>query len=335
MTLQQFLFILRARARLALMILMVTVLTTFVVSLVLPKQYTASTAVVIDVKSPDPVAGVFLPGMITPGYMATQVDIIGSDRVAQRVVKLLRLDQNADVRQQWQDTTEGRGKLEVWLGDLLQKNLDVKPSRESNVINIAYTASDPAFAAALANAFVQAYIEVNLELKVDGRLGGVDDQGLLVLERGEFRQDFQRDLFGWPGNGFATECDVAGFKPGGDGFHGLGAGDFLQFGEGCFAGCQGNFLQHVDAPLAEEIWVVFVIFFDVGFGWFGHARSDLFEIGFGDNFAFGIFDRHHDVGGAIQFAFASLLDGQLLVDEFVEYLPLGRVGLFGGEVWQP
>lgn len=167
MTFQQFFFILRARIKLVIGIFLAVVLTTLLVSLLLPKKYTANTALVIDVKSPDPVAGVILPGMISPGYMATQVDVIGSDRVAQRVVRLLKMDSNANVRNQWQETTQGRGSIEAWLGGLLQKNLDVKPSRESNVINIAYTAADPAFAAAVANAFVEAYIDVNLELKIE------------------------------------------------------------------------------------------------------------------------------------------------------------------------
>lgn len=167
MTLQQFLLILRARYRVALYTLLATVLTTLVVSLILPKQYTAGTAVVIDVKSPDPIMGMVLPGMISPGYMATQVDIINSDRVAQRVVTLLKLDKNPDAQEKWRDDTEGKGSIVVWLGNLLQNKLDVKPSRESNLININYTGTDPAFAAAVANAFAQAYIDVNLELKVE------------------------------------------------------------------------------------------------------------------------------------------------------------------------
>jgi succinoglycan biosynthesis transport protein ExoP len=167
MTLQQFLLILRARARVALYTLLATVLTTLVVSLLLPKQYTAGTGVVIDVKSPDPIMGMVLPGMISPGYMATQVDIINSDRVSQRVVKLLRLDENPTIQEEWKDDTEGKGDIVVWLSTLLQKKLDVKPSRESNVININYTGSDPAFAAALANAYAQAFIDVSLDLKVE------------------------------------------------------------------------------------------------------------------------------------------------------------------------
>ena len=136
MTLQQFLLILWARRKVVLLTFFTTVLTTLAVSLLLPKQYTADTSVVIDVKSPDPIAGMVLPGMMAPGYMATQVNIINSDRVAQRVVKLLRMEENPTVREQWLEETEGRGQMSAWLGNLLQKKLDVKPSRESNVINI-------------------------------------------------------------------------------------------------------------------------------------------------------------------------------------------------------
>lgn len=166
MTLQQFLLILRARWFVALLTLLVTVLVTVGVSIILPKQYTANAAVVLDVRSPDPVTGMMLQGMIAPGYMATQIDIINSDRVAQRVVKLLRMDESAAIRQQWREETEGKGQLILWLSALLQKNLEVKPARESNVINISYTGADPDFAAAVANAFSQSYLDVNLELKL-------------------------------------------------------------------------------------------------------------------------------------------------------------------------
>ena len=166
MTLQQFLLILRARYKAALITLLVVVATTLAVSLVLPKQYTANSAVVVDVKSPDPVSGMMLQGMIAPGYMATQIDIINSDRVAQRVVKLLKMDESAAIKAQWQEETQGKGQLVIWLADLLQRKLEVKPARESNVINIGYSGADPDFAAAVSNAFAQAYLDVNLDLKL-------------------------------------------------------------------------------------------------------------------------------------------------------------------------
>lgn len=167
MTFQQFLLILKARFWTIFVTLVMVVAATVGISLLIPKEFTASTAVVVDVKSPDPVAGMVLPGLITPGYMATQVDIINSDRVSQRVVRMLRLDENPTIKTQWQEATEGKGSVNTWLAELLQKKLDVKPSRESNVINIGFKGADPKFAAAVANAFAQAYIDVNLELKVE------------------------------------------------------------------------------------------------------------------------------------------------------------------------
>ncbi|MEO6824261.1 MAG: chain length determinant protein EpsF [Nitrosospira sp.] len=167
MTFRQFLFILRARAKVVLYTLLVVVVVTLVINLLLPKEYLASTAVVVDVKSPDPLAGMVLPGLVAPGYMATQVDIINSDHVAQRVVKLLRMDESPVVREQWMEATEGKGQLTIWLAELLKKKLYVRPSRESNVINIEFSGIDPDFAAAVANAFAQAYIDINLELKVE------------------------------------------------------------------------------------------------------------------------------------------------------------------------
>lgn len=167
MTLQQFLLILLARWKVIVFTLLGVVATTVAVSLILPKQYTATAALIVDVKSPDPIMGAVLPALAMPGYMATQIDIIQSDRVAQRVVRMLKLDQNPTAIEQWKDATEGKGAMEVWLGGLLQKKLDVKPSRESNVINIAFNGAEPKFAAAIANAFAQAYIDTNLELKVE------------------------------------------------------------------------------------------------------------------------------------------------------------------------
>ncbi len=148
-------------------ILALTVVTTVVISLILPKQYTAGATVVVDVKSPDPISGVVLQGMIAPGYMATQVDIIQSDRVAKRVLRDLRLDQSPELISQWRDETDGEGAFDSWLAERIQKKLDVKPQRESNVIHIAYTGTDPRFASAVANAFVKAYLDISLELRVE------------------------------------------------------------------------------------------------------------------------------------------------------------------------
>jgi succinoglycan biosynthesis transport protein ExoP len=165
MNLNQFLAILKARWWVALLVFVLTVGTTLAVSLMLPSQYTASATVVIDVK-PDPIAGQYA-GMLSPSYMATQVDVIQSDRVVRRVVRNTKLADNPQVRADWVEATGGQGDIEAWLAARFKPNLEVRPSRESNVLTIAYRAPDPSFAAAMANAFVQAYIDTAIELRVD------------------------------------------------------------------------------------------------------------------------------------------------------------------------
>lgn len=167
MTIQQLLLILWARRKLVFGLCALVVALALVASLLMARKYTASASIVIDVKSPDPIAGMVLPGMMAPGYMATQSDIIKSERVAQRVVKLLNLDASPETHAQWHEATEGRGSVVSWMAGRLQRYLEVMPSRDSNVLKIEYSGSDPAFTAAVANAFAQAYIDTTIELKVD------------------------------------------------------------------------------------------------------------------------------------------------------------------------
>lgn len=167
MSFSQLLAILKARWMVVTGIVALAFGAALVLSLVLPKRYTSSASVVIDVKSPDPVVGMVLPGMMTPSYLATQVDLLESERVALRVIKALKLAENAGLREDWQRETEGRGSFESWVAELLGKNLKIEPSRESNVITVSYTAPNPKFATAMANAYVEAYIGATADLRTE------------------------------------------------------------------------------------------------------------------------------------------------------------------------
>lgn len=167
MNLQQFLNILLARKKIALLALFATVLTTLVVSLIMPKSYKATTTLVLNYKATDPVSGMTLPAQLMPGYMATQVDIITSRNVALKVVNMLGLARNPAAIEEFRDATDGKGDIREWLADALSRKLDVQPSRESSVINVNYEGKDPEFAAALANAFSDAYMQTNLQLKIE------------------------------------------------------------------------------------------------------------------------------------------------------------------------
>jgi chain length determinant protein EpsF len=167
MNFAQFLLILKARFRILLMTFLLVVMTTLVVSLLLPKSYTATTSLVLNYKGMDPVTGVVLPAQLMPGYMATQIDIITSRNVAIKVVDQLKFAESAVAQKQFNQDTKGKGDFRTWFADLLLKKLDVKPSRESSVIEISFSGADPEFAASVTNAFADAYIQTSLQLKVE------------------------------------------------------------------------------------------------------------------------------------------------------------------------
>jgi len=168
MNLQQFLSILWARRVIAVSIFAVIVSVTLVVSLLLPKSYKATTSLVLNFKGADLVTGLSLPSQLMFGsYIPTQVEIISSQKVALKVVDNLGFEKSPVVQQQFQDATKGEGDIRNWLAESLLKNLDVKPSRESNIVSISYEGNDPSFVALLANAFAEAYIQTALQLKVD------------------------------------------------------------------------------------------------------------------------------------------------------------------------
>src|SRR5690606_30750519 len=93
--------------------------------------------------------------------------IITSKNVALRVVDSLRLASSPAVQAQWREASEGKGTVRDWLADLLLKKLEIMPSRESSVVEISFKGADPAFAAAVANAFADEYQKISVQLKTE------------------------------------------------------------------------------------------------------------------------------------------------------------------------
>jgi len=167
MSITQFFIVLRARWRSAALALLAVITLVTCGSLLLPARYTATASVVLDVKSPDPIGGTALQPAAVSAYMATQTDVLRSERVALRVIRSLRLEQDGELQNQWKDATQSNGEFQAWLADLMLKKLDVKPARESNVLTVAYTSPSPSLSAGIANAFVAAYIDTTLELRTE------------------------------------------------------------------------------------------------------------------------------------------------------------------------
>jgi chain length determinant protein EpsF len=174
MSFNQFMVILRARWLIAVGIFLAVVFLVAFASLIWPKQYTATASIVIDSKS-DPVAAAngaaAAAGQPAATYVNTQADIIASQRVAQRVVKTLKIDQQPEARKLW--AKGPNDDISITIANLLlDRKLLVAPAHDSpthasNVIDISVNWSDPVTAAALANGFAQTAIDTNIELKVE------------------------------------------------------------------------------------------------------------------------------------------------------------------------
>ena len=162
MRLHQFFSILRARSRLALAVFLGVLAIAAVWLIVRPPAYVARAPVLVDVRT-DPVGTTPLQGMVSPGYVATQIDVVKSHQVAERVMKLLPADKEPMLR--LKSDAAKSSKPDEAVIDALQHELDVTPARESNIIQIAWTGRSPDEAARVANAFAEAYLETNVDLR--------------------------------------------------------------------------------------------------------------------------------------------------------------------------
>jgi chain length determinant protein EpsF len=195
MNLRQYFFMFRVRWRLALGIMLATVAVAVPVILTLPKQYTASTSLGVETKSPDPITM-----MLMPTNLASQEEIIRSERVTRKVIETLGLDADPELRELWQKQG-AQGRYEDWLAEGLQRRLTVVPSRRGdNIITIQYRSASPAEAATVANAFARHYAQAAIEMKVEparqyARYFGEQNKRLRAeLEAAQARLSaFQRD----------------------------------------------------------------------------------------------------------------------------------------------
>jgi succinoglycan biosynthesis transport protein ExoP len=168
MRLQELLLILRARWRTVALTWALIVAAALAVSLALPPRYEATATLLVDMNGADPLAiqGAFRPAGSVSTHMATQADILKSEEVAIGALRIAGLDRDPKWRERWQSRTGAQGSFESWLATRILRGLDVRPSRDSNVMTIGYTSDDPELSAAITNAFVRSYLEASLRMKV-------------------------------------------------------------------------------------------------------------------------------------------------------------------------
>ncbi|MBV8211245.1 MAG: hypothetical protein JO133_14415, partial [Burkholderiaceae bacterium] len=131
-----------------------------------PQRYTATSTLVLD-----PVA------TGSDASLRTELDLLRSEQVAQRVAGNLRLGDSLEARKQFLESGEARGTLPEFLAQQLAEHARVVPVGDGGLVRVSFSAAEPALAARVANAYPQAYGEVSLEMRAAAIRSGVERAG--------------------------------------------------------------------------------------------------------------------------------------------------------------
>lgn len=162
MSFTQLLRILWARRQLVLSVTAGVVALAVLAYLIMPSAYVGRVSVVIDARGIDPLTGTSPIGQPASGVLATQMDVIASKAVALKVVDALKLADDPDLK-----TREERERARTVAAYSLLKNLTLRPTPNSNVINIEFQSPDPQRAADVANGFARAYLQTTVDISAD------------------------------------------------------------------------------------------------------------------------------------------------------------------------
>jgi len=162
LSVEQLAAIVAARRRLILRVAGAIVAATALLVLVLPSVWTASADVYIDYPEENPVAGRELSPLLDDSYLQTQLDLLGSEVVAEEAARALDLAQTDAYRESARKLGESRAHRA--LIDGIVRSTRLSRGGNSRVITVSYSARSPQEARDLANAIVNAYISVSQQI---------------------------------------------------------------------------------------------------------------------------------------------------------------------------
>ncbi|MBU4264339.1 MAG: polysaccharide biosynthesis tyrosine autokinase [Proteobacteria bacterium] len=193
--LRDYLLVVRKRKSIVLTCFVITFLTVLLGTLAATPRYKASINLLVERSKPDPLAGYNVAVGMDPTFLQTQSQILKSTRVALKVVQSLDLASHYAsyfVR----DDTMGRllnwsresmqnifssqdvlseedlsndekiSNREISIAENISSNIDIKPIKGSNIIDISFSSENPALTVMVVNSVVKAYMDELLEIKM-------------------------------------------------------------------------------------------------------------------------------------------------------------------------
>ncbi len=159
-----------SRRWLILFVMLLTMASGYLWMLAAVPQYKATTTMVLSFTDGGPFEETGMPRQNNASYLATQIDIIQSRRVASDALKSLPRENLEILAGDYlTDFNIARAKSEELIQILeafVLETLEVDALRESRVVALRFTSSDPQTAALVSQGFAQAYIDMSLELSI-------------------------------------------------------------------------------------------------------------------------------------------------------------------------
>ncbi|NWG46211.1 MAG: hypothetical protein HXY25_06645 [Alphaproteobacteria bacterium] len=165
MGINQLIAILWARRLIIVGCVIVLVAITGAITYSIPKQYEATTKVLIDSNEKNPVSDQVEQRLRLTEFLGRETALITSKRVSEQVVTDLKLQDRPDFQKAYLSATKGTQPIEDWIAGRLRQQISVWPAAKESAILITARATDPATAARYANAFAEAYITTSVELR--------------------------------------------------------------------------------------------------------------------------------------------------------------------------
>lgn len=167
MSLAQFIRVLMARWTIIAGTIVAALLIGLAVAELLPPQYPAKARVIFDVIKPDPVTGAVIASQFERSYTLTQIELIKDQRVAGEVVDRLKMTEDPELIRKFERNSGGEDDLRRWLVKRVIDHTKADLLEGSNILEITYTAEDPAVAKRAVSALRDAYIDASLRFRTD------------------------------------------------------------------------------------------------------------------------------------------------------------------------
>jgi uncharacterized protein involved in exopolysaccharide biosynthesis len=143
------------------------VLGAYIVTLILPPRWDATSRVMMGLLKPDPVTGLVI-GNSANAYVTTQMELLKDYSVAGQVADQLGWLSDPRLIDQYEHRSKSDQRdFRRWLAQIVIDRTKVKVPEGSNILEISYTATNPNDAKVVADALRQAYIDTSLAFRRD------------------------------------------------------------------------------------------------------------------------------------------------------------------------